>query len=374
MLQKEIHVALGPRSYPVYIGSGMLASFISVCERHGIPGDMVIITDRTVGRWYQKPLEERLQQAGRSVISIVVPPGEEQKSLATAGKIFTRMLSKGIGRSSAVIALGGGVIGDLAGFVAATYHRGIPLIQFPTTLLSQVDSSVGGKTAVNHRLGKNMIGAFHQPVFVWTDVDVLKTLPFREILCGMGEIIKYGVILDADLFEYLERNLDRALSLEREAVLHIQHRCCSLKAALVSEDERERGRRIVLNYGHTVGHALEAAGNYRILKHGEAVLLGMIAESLLARDLGLLSPHIHERIMDLIMRLPLSFRKGGLKLPAIMQAMGRDKKSMGGTKRFVFPVRIGETTVVEAVPSDRIHDAVRQVLKLRFPVNRQILS
>ncbi len=276
------------------------------------------------------------------------------------------MLKKGVGRASAILALGGGVVGDLAGFVAATYQRGLPLVQIPTTLLAQVDSSIGGKTAVNHPLGKNMIGAFHQPVFVWTDVGFLKTLARRDVVCGLGEIIKYGVILDANLFSFLESHLEDILTLRETAVMHVQAICSSLKADLVSHDERESGKRIILNFGHTLGHALEAAGHYRVLKHGEAVLLGMAGESFIAREMGLLASNEHERILALLQRVPLRFKQGVLSRPAIVGAMGRDKKSVKGKKRFVLPVRIGETAVVDTVPSDLIRKALKFVLHIEF--------
>lgn len=366
MVQKEIRVELGERSYSIHVGNGILSSLASACDQRRLPKQVVVITDKNVARWYLKPLEHQLVHFGYSVTPIVLPPGEQQKSLANANKIFTRMLGAGVGRKSFLIALGGGVIGDLAGFVAATYHRGIPLVQVPTTLLSQVDSSVGGKTAVNHPLGKNMIGAFHQPSFVWADVGVLKTLPFREVLCGLGEIIKYGVILDESLFSYLEANVDRVLALEQEAVLHVQGRCCALKADLVSQDERESGIRVVLNYGHTIGHALEAAGSYRVLKHGEAILLGMVAESFLAREIGLIADNVHTRITSLITRLPLSYKKKSFRIPAVMKAMSRDKKTVSGKKRFVLPVRVGETKVVEDVPQEMIKASIRFMLRQKF--------
>lgn len=295
MIHRQIDVALGERSYPIYVGSGMAASFAPTCRQHGMPDRLVILTDGNVAPLYLAPLLKNLRHHTFDVTSLIIPPGERQKSLQRAGTVFTGMLKAGLGRKSAVIALGGGVVGDLAGFIAATYQRGVPLIQVPTTLLSQVDSSIGGKVAVNHPLGKNMIGAFYQPKFVWSDMDCLRTLPAREIVSGLGEIIKYGVILDAGLFEDLEANIDRILSLDRDTVLRVQARCAELKADLTSQDEKEAGIRIVLNYGHTVGHALEAAGNYRVLNHGEAVLLGMIAESSIALALGMIGKDVHER-------------------------------------------------------------------------------
>lgn len=364
MIQRQIDVALGERSYPIYVGNGLNAAFAPTCQQHGIPKRVVIITDTNIAPHYLKPLEKNLRHFQFEVTSVVIPPGEQQKSLQRANSIFTEMLKQGVGRKSAVIALGGGVIGDLAGFVAATYHRGLAFVQVPTTLLSQVDSSVGGKVAVNHPLGKNMIGAFYQPKFVWTDVACLKTLPLREVVCGLGEIIKYGIIFDADFFAYLETNLDKVLHLDQEAVMYVQARCCELKAQLVSKDERETGVRVVLNLGHTVGHALESAGNYRLLKHGEAVLLGMIAESFIAYKIGLVTADTHERIENLIRRVPLKFNKGKLNSATILAAMSRDKKSISGKKRFVLPTRVGEVQVVETIEPALIRESLKYIAGL----------
>lgn len=365
MLHRQIIVPLGERTYPIYVGTEMTASFAPTCQQHQIAQSVVIITDTNVAKHYLKPLEQNLLRYKFHVTSIVIPPGERQKSLTRANRIFTTMLEKGIGRKSAVIALGGGVIGDLAGFVAAVYHRGVPFIQVPTTLLSQVDSSVGGKVAVNHPLGKNMIGAFYQPTFVWTDVNCLKTLPDREISCGLGEVVKYGVIWDAELFSYLEEHLDTILRLDREAVMHVQARCCEIKSHIVAQDERETGLRMVLNFGHTIGHALEAAGQYRVLKHGEAVLLGMIAESFIAREQGLIDGSSYQRIEQLIRRIPLSCKLSSLKPASILKAMSHDKKSVGGKKRFVLPTRIGEVRVVEQVEPGLIQESLKRILTQR---------
>jgi 3-dehydroquinate synthase len=272
------------------------------------------------------------------------------------------MLEKGIGRHAAIIALGGGVVGDLAGFVAAIYQRGIQFIQVPTTLLAQVDSSVGGKVAVNHPLGKNMLGAFYQPAFVWSDIAALKTLPEREISCGIGEIIKYGVISDEKLFRYLEENLEQLLRLEADAVMHVLARCCEIKSEIVEKDERESGLRMVLNFGHTVAHALEAAGKYKALKHGEAVLLGMVAESVLARELGMLDEAAFQRIERLVNRVPSRKMPKGIKPSALLETMGRDKKAVGGKKRFVLPTAIGAVRVVEEVETALLSASVKHIL------------
>ena len=237
------------------------------------------------------------------------------------------------------------------------------MLQAPTTLLSQVDSSIGGKVAVNHPLGKNMIGAFYQPRFVWVDIDYLKTLPPREVVCGLGEVVKYGISLDADLFTYLEGNLESVLKLERDAVMHVQGRCCELKAHIVAKDERETGLRMVLNCGHTIGHALEAAGNFRVLKHGEAVLLGMIAESFIAREMSILAADAHRRIVDFIRRIPLKARWSSIAPARILSALKRDKKSADGKTRFVLPIRLGEVQVVDSVEATLIQSSLKYIAR-----------
>lgn len=362
MIQRQIDVSLGDRSYPIYFGSGLTASFAPTCQQHGIPRRVVIVTDTNVARHYLGPLENNLKHFDFAVSSVVIPPGENQKSLTRSNAIFTALLRQGVGRKSAIIALGGGVVGDLAGFVAATYQRGVVLVHVPTTLLSQVDSSVGGKVAVNHSLGKNMIGAFYQPKLVWIDSDSLRTLPPREVYCGLGEVVKYGIVFDAEFFAYLEANLELVIRLDPASVLHVQARCCELKAHVVAEDEREQGLRAVLNFGHTVGHALESAGDYRVLKHGEAVLLGMIAESFIAREMGLLAPEIHDRIIQLINRLPVKFDKSSFSTARVLKALALDKKSVDGKPRFVLPLRLGEVQVVDEVDGALVQSSLRYVL------------
>ncbi|MBI5464365.1 MAG: 3-dehydroquinate synthase [Ignavibacteriales bacterium] len=359
MMRHTITVNLHERSYPIYVGNDMLSGFAPTLQRHGIPRQLVVITDSHIAPHYLQPLLKHLRHFDFDASAIVVPPGEQQKSLRRATSIFTTLLERGIGRKSAVLALGGGVVGDLSGFIAATYHRGITLVQMPTTLLSQVDSAVGGKTAVNHPLGKNMIGAFYQPSLVWADMHCLRTLPPREVTCGLGEIVKYGVIADAEFFAYLESHLDRALVLDEKIILHIQSVCCGIKARLVSEDERETGRRVILNYGHTVGHALEAAGAFRVVKHGEGVLVGMVAETYIARELGMISGDVHDRIVKLIQRIPIRARFHALKPADILRAMSRDKKTVSGKKRFVLPTNIGNVTVVEMVEEKLIRTSLK---------------
>lgn len=265
MIQRQINVVPGERSYSIYAGTDMVSSFAPMCREHGISDSLVVVTDRNVASHYLQPLLRNLLHYKFQLTTIIIPPGENQKNLYRANTIFTQMLKKRIPRNSAVIALGGGVIGDLAGFVAATYQRGIKLVQVPTTLLAQVDSSIGGKVGVNHPLGKNMIGAFHQPTFVWMDTDHLKTLPPREFICGLGEVLKYGIIRDPEMFGFLEMNLEKIMQREAEAIAYVQTRCASIKAEIVSQDEKEYGMRIILNCGHTIGHGLESAGHYKLL-------------------------------------------------------------------------------------------------------------
>jgi len=368
MINYEIRVELGERSYPILVGSGLRDTLAPMLARHGLSGFVVVITDRNVARRYLPPLSRHLSENGCEVLAITLPPGEAQKSLKTAQRVYTRMLEKRVGRLSTIIALGGGVIGDLAGFIAATYQRGIGLMHVPTSLLAQVDSSIGGKTGVNHALGKNMVGAFYQPRVVVADADFLQTLPKREIVCGLGEIVKYGVILDEPLFSFIEDNWQDIVRCGKGAIMHVVGRCATLKADLVSRDERESSVRVILNCGHTIGHALEAAGNFRSLRHGEAVLMGLAAEGLIARELNLLTPADYDRIVAVIRQLPLRFRLS-VKSNSILSLIGRDKKGRSGRNRFVLPVRIGETKIVEDVNPALIRKAVNSLTDLGFPVS-----
>jgi 3-dehydroquinate synthase len=363
MIHRQIDVALGERSYPIYAGMNMVSSFAAMCRQRGISNSLAIITDRNIALYHLQPLLRNLLHHKFQPITIILPSGEHQKNLHCANTIFTEMLKKKISRNSAIIAFGGGVIGDLAGFVAATYQRGIKIVQVPTTLLAQVDSSIGGKVGVNHPLGKNMIGAFHQPTFVWMDTEYLKTLPPREIICGLGEVLKYGIIRDVELFEFLESQLEKILRLNAEAINYVQSQCASIKAEIVSQDEKESGIRINLNCGHTIGHGLEFAGHYKLMKHGEAVLLGMIAESFIAKEMKLLDADSYKRIVALIHRVLAKTKRSPLKITDIVNAIGGDKKHVGTKLRFVLPIRIGEVKVVNTVPPKLIQKAVKEILK-----------
>jgi len=289
-----------------------------------------------------------------------LPEGETQKSLAAAASVYDYLVTEQADRMTLVVAVGGGVIGDLAGFVAATYARGLPLLMVPTTLLAMVDSSVGGKVGVNHPRAKNLIGAFHQPIGVWIDTATLATLPDPEYRSGLAEVVKYGVILDPELFVYLEQHADAVLSREPEVVRFIVARCCRLKADVVEKDEREEtGLRAVLNYGHTFAHAFETAAGYGRWLHGEAVAAGMVCASRLAERRGLIGPDLTERQIRLLERFGLPTKPGRWPAADLLQTMRSDKKALAGRLRFVLPRRLGEVALLDDVPDED----VRQVLE-----------
>ena len=338
----KLKVELGARSYPVFIDRDILPKLGEALALYGLGPDVAVVSDARVDRLHGSTLEAGLREHGLRVENVVLPPGEKSKTWRTAESVITQLLRAGFERNACVLAFGGGVIGDLAGFVASVFKRGVALVHVPTTLLAQVDASIGGKTGVNHALGKNLIGTFHQPRLVWSDVRLLQTLPKREILCGLGEIVKYGVIKDTELFGVVEGELPRLLELDLELVEDVVQRCCEIKAEIVAADERDHGQRMVLNCGHTIGHALEAALNYKKISHGEAVLLGLLAESHIARELALLPPEDFDRIHRLVRGLELTDRLSGLNRTTFWQALKQDKKSERSTLRFALPVAIGE--------------------------------
>jgi 3-dehydroquinate synthase len=299
---------------------------------------------------HARPLADALAAAGIEPETATIPPGEASKSPTRAGALYDRLIDLRADRHTAILAVGGGVTGDLAGFVAATYARGLPLLMAPTTLLAQVDSSVGGKVGVNHPKAKNIIGAFHQPVGVWIDTATLATLPPRELRCGLAEVVKYGVILDADFFAFVESHADALLRLEPAATRRAVARSCELKADVVARDEREEtGLRHVLNFGHTIGHAIEAVAGYGgRFQHGEAVAAGMVLESRLAERLGWVEAAFVERLRALLDRLGLPTAAPGLDRDALLDAMARDKKNRGGRVRFILPRALGEVELTDA--------------------------
>lgn len=335
----RIQVDLGERSYPIIIDSNLIFRLGEFLQRLSLGPRLCVITNDLVGGLYGRRLAAGLGDYFE-VKYYELPDGEEYKSLESAGKLYTWAINCGVERGSAVVALGGGVIGDLAGFFAATYMRGIPLIQVPTTVLAQVDSSVGGKVAVNHPLGKNLIGSFYQPRLVLTDVSVLKTLPARELSSGLAEVVKYGVISDGALFGLLEREIERILALDEELLIQVIAGSCTIKAEIVEKDECETGLRMNLNFGHTIGHALEALTGYRVYRHGEAVAIGMVAAAAIAEEAGLCGPDLRLRLGSLLKRagLPVAFH---LPPEEIVKMLSRDKKAAGGEPVFVLPAAIG---------------------------------
>jgi 3-dehydroquinate synthase len=346
---EEVRVELGARAYPVVVGRGLLDEAGSRIAAAGLGGRCALVTSERVGALYRDRVLSSLQRAGLRPTVLEVPDGEEHKNLAWLAALYDRLLDAGLERGSLVIALGGGVVTDLVGFAAATLLRGVPLALLPTTLLGQVDAAVGGKTGVNHASGKNLIGAFHQPRLVLADVDVLATLPRRELVAGLAEVIKYGAIGDAALFARLETELDDVLALRAETLVPVVAGCVRQKAAVVAADEREeRGGRAVLNFGHTVGHAVETLTEYREWLHGEAVAIGMVAAARVSQALGRCDGRTVERLKTLLERagLPTGIPTG-LTPSALALAMRADKKSAQGRIRFVCLEGIGRTGFVE---------------------------
>jgi 3-dehydroquinate synthase len=356
---QKLRVELGDRSYPIVIANGTLAGIGSALAESGYHGRLALISNPTVYHLYGNSVAASLQEAGFDVVEILVPDGEEHKSLTSAGIIYTELLKARLDRKSALVALGGGVIGDITGFVASTYMRGIDFIQVPTTLLAQVDSSVGGKTGVNHSLGKNMIGTFWQPRLVWIDIATLGTLPRREFLSGLAEVIKYGVIWDEEFFRFLERERERILDLDSAALVRLISRSCEIKAEVVSKDERESGLRAILNYGHTIGHAVETATGYTRYLHGEAVAIGMVSAALLAHLLGLIDRQQADRIKALIRDYGLpDVIPDAVGFAELLSCMQLDKKTVSGALTFILPEKIGAVRIEKGVMPEDIKKAV----------------
>jgi 3-dehydroquinate synthase len=353
---REVTVELGDRSYPVLIGSGLLSARDMV-RRHAGSGQVMVVTNSTVAPLYLERIMGAL--AGTEAKSLVLPDGESHKTLDEFNRIISALLSAGFGRDALLVALGGGVIGDLTGFAAACYQRGIGYVQLPTTLLAQVDSAIGGKTAVNHERGKNMIGAFHQPRAVIADTDTLGTLPQREFASGLAEVVKYGLIRDSGFFAWIESNLAALLQREAGALGHAIETACRIKAEVVAADERESGLRAILNFGHSFGHAMETALDYRDWLHGEAVAAGMMMAADLSRRLGLLEPSVPPRIEALLSRSGLPTKApAGVSTSQLRELMSVDKKARGGRLRLVLLRALGD-----AIVSDRFeeHDLLASI-------------
>jgi len=342
-----LKVELGSRSYPILIGAGLLAQ-ADLLREHIAARDVLIVSNTTVAPLYLDTLAASLQP--RRVVEVILPDGESHKTLASVARILDVLVANRFARDCAVVALGGGVVGDMAGFAAACYQRGVSYVQVPTTLLSQVDSSVGGKTGVNHPGGKNLIGAFHQPLAVLADTRTLTTLPPRELRAGLAEVIKYGLICDAAFFAWLEAHLDELLDGDPVALAHVIHRSCQIKAEIVGRDEREQGDRALLNLGHTFGHAVEAATEYKQWLHGEAIGAGLLMAVAMSRECGLLSSGDVARVHKLIERAGLPTRIEAVSPESALEHMRIDKKVKGGRIRLILLRKIGETFITADYP------------------------
>jgi 3-dehydroquinate synthase len=340
-----VTVSLAERSYEIIIQTGILERLGRELKKQGVKGKVGIVTDRNVARHYLKHTCEAIRRCGIEPIPIVFSPGERSKTLKTVEHILDVLARHRFERSSLLLALGGGVVGDVAGFAASIYQRGISYVQVPTTLVAQVDSSVGGKTGVDHRLGKNLIGSFYQPRAVWIDPSTLRTLPVREWVAGLAEVMKYGIIADAPFFDYLQRNMPELRKQTPHVVATVVKRSCEIKAEVVAADERESDRRRILNYGHTIGHALEALGGYQSLVHGEAVGIGLVQEADLACFQGMCARDVVEEIRSLVKEAGLSDRLPRWAPVKIWKAMLHDKKVSEGRVVGVWPLRIGEVRI-----------------------------
>jgi 3-dehydroquinate synthase len=345
----QLNVDLGERSYPIIIGSELLTDVELI---RSLPGNRIaIVTNTVVAPLYLERLSATLQAAGKQCFPIVLPDGEEEKNAENLMAIFTALLEKKCDRKITLLALGGGVIGDMTGFAAATYMRGVPFVQVPTTLLAQVDSSVGGKTAINHPLGKNMIGAFYQPQLVLADTATLATLPDRELSAGLAEVIKHGAIIDAAFFNWLEENIHLLRARDAGALAHAIRRSCEIKAEVVRQDERESGLRAILNFGHTFGHAIEAGLGYGEWLHGEAVGCGMVMAADLSVRMGYLSPAEQARLVALVKAAGLPTTAPNLGESRWLDLMEVDKKNEGGQIKFILLKPLG-STIITAAPAD----------------------
>jgi 3-dehydroquinate synthase len=349
---RTVKVPLGDRSYPILIGADALSRLAAECSRRDLSSRCAVISDRNVAALYGARVQHSLRKAGFDSVLIAVPAGEASKRLGLVQSCYDRLAAHRLERGSFIVALGGGVVGDLAGFVAATYLRGIAFVQVPTTLLAQVDSSVGGKVGVNLKAGKNLVGAFYQPRFVLCDLATLDSLPAREFRAGLAEVIKYGIICDAALFRRLERDLEKILRRDRETLSAVIARCCAIKAEVVGQDERESGLRAILNFGHTIGHAIEAISGYGKFLHGEAISIGQVAAARISHHLLGLYPRDVERVRTLFARagLPTAITLNAAQRQRLFNAMRLDKKVRSGEVKFVLAKRIGQAGHGHKVP------------------------
>ena len=359
---RRIPVELGEKSYEIVMGHGLQEEIRTFLQSRGYSRRSLVVSDTNVAPLYGERVLTTLRRAGLEPELCVVPAGENSKSIAGAEKIYTRLIGLGLDRHSPVFALGGGVVGDLAGFSAATYMRGVPFIQLPTSLLAQVDSSVGGKVAVNHAMGKNLIGCFYQPDAVFMDLDFMRSLPKREVYTGLGEIVKYGIICDSDFFRFLEKHPAEVMSLEEGTIQHTIARSCEIKAAVVAEDEKESGLRRILNFGHTMAHAIEQGTGYVRYNHGEAVAIGMLGAAYISLFMGMVGEDSVQRVVDLVEALHLPTKAEGCTVEAMRDAVFHDKKTVNGKVNWVLMESIGKVSVRNDVPMEIVEEAMRRCI------------
>jgi 3-dehydroquinate synthase len=357
---QTLQVDLGASSYPIAIGPGLLTD--RVLLENQIPGrDLLIVTNTIVAKLYLAKLSASFSQ--RHIAECILPDGEQHKTLQTAGWVLDALVANKMNRDATVLALGGGVVGDIAGFAASCYQRGIGYVQMPTTLLAQVDSSVGGKTGVNHLGGKNLIGAFYQPQAVIADTDALTSLPDRELKSGLAEVIKHGVVWDPLLFSWLDKKIPQLLARDAEALSYAISRSCEIKATVVARDEREHNLRAILNFGHTFGHAIEAATSYEKYLHGEAVALGMIMAADLSQRMGLIDASLKERLRDMLARTGLPTEAPAIGAAKALELMRMDKKVLGGAMRLVLLEKLGRAIVTDKIPKGALEATLVEYFK-----------
>lgn len=355
---RRIPVELGKESYDILIGHGLGDEVRSFLQTRKYSKRALVVSDTNVAPLYGETALKVLREAGLEAELCEVPAGETSKSMAQAESLYTRIIGLGMDRKSPIFALGGGVVGDLAGFVAATYMRGVPFLQLPTSLLAQVDSSVGGKVAINHPMGKNLIGCFYQPEAVFMELDFMDTLPDREIRTGLGEIVKYGIIYDESFFCFLEEHSSSAASLEENAMVRMIARSCEIKAMVVAKDERESGLRRILNFGHTIAHAVERETGYLRYNHGEAVAIGMAGAAYISRDMGMVDDGVVRRVTDLLAALRLPTKAAGCTVDGMYADIFRDKKTVDGKVNWVLMRAVGEVVLRDDVPEDVVRSAM----------------
>lgn len=360
---RKVSVVLAESSYDILIGEGVVHKLKDLIVTEHFSKTALIVSDNVVAKLYAPQIMKHIASAGLTAELFVIDAGEQSKCAAVAEKIYTKAISLGLDRKSPIFALGGGVVGDLTGFIAATYLRGVPFIQLPTSLLAQVDSSVGGKVAINHPLGKNLIGAFYQPKFVLIDLEMLQSLPERELYTGLAEIIKYGIIYDCDFFSYLEQNAAAILARHLPALKHIIARSCEIKAKIVSQDEKESGIRIILNFGHTIAHAIESDTGYEKYNHGEAVAIGMYGAALLSHYLGFIDQITVNRVATLIQTFHLPITAKECSIENMFNLLLRDKKVINGKIKWVCMGSIGCVHTSMQISDDLIHKVLQEIVQ-----------